>query len=830
MKPLCLALLLFAGPALAQENTLLAILKSDAPLKEKADACQELARVGTRQAVPVLAALLADAQLSHRARSALETIADPSVDAALRQALGRLQGPLLAGVIHSLGVRKDTQAVAPLATFLAGTDPEVAQAAARALGNLGSAAVPALEAALTAGSPAMRLAVCEGLLRCAETLPGPEAAACYDKVQALPDLPHHVRVAAWSGAIRSRGPRGVALMVNALRTGSPVPAADTIRISMDLPGADVTQALVGILGEVNEGTQILLLHALGHRGDAAAAPALVAHARSGSPTRRIAAIQSLVQLRPSSALPALAALLGDASSEVAEAALAGLTGWPGPEADATVMKLLVSPDKRTRIAALGGVSQRRIQGALPALLKAAGEADAEVAGAAFNALGELGGVAELPGAVNALVQTPALAEAELAVGAICEAQPDPAACADPLLAGLARAKGDAKLALLRLLGSLGGSPALGAMRAAATDPDASVRETAGRASCDWPTAEALPDLARMTGPTADPRLRKLALRGQLRLIPLQTLPAAQRAAQIEVLLPGIEQMNEQRLALSTLGGLPCPESLALVVPYLSRPEFKDEAGVAAVAIAEKIVATHPAEVASAMREISAGEGQLAVRLRQVLAQVPAGTIEAGFTRLFNGLDLTGWEGKPGAWKVEDGALSAESTPENPCVAAHYLVWRGGEPSDFELIADFRLSGEGNSGIQLRSRALPNWDTSGYQADMSGDGGLVGFVYEHSRGLIAGRGEQVRIGADGKREVQPLGDPAELLKHYRKEAWNTYRIVCRGPEITLFINDVLMCRFTDRDATRAASKGVLALQMHPGPPMKIQFRNIRLKEL
>ena len=197
------------------------------------------------------------------------------------------------------------------------------------------------------------------------------------------------------------------------------------------------------------------------------------------------------------------------------------------------------------------------------------------------------------------------------------------------------------------------------------------------------------------------------------------------------------------------------------LPYLSRAGFKDEAGVAAVGIAEQIVASHPAEVAEAMKQIQTNNEQLAERVRQVLAQVPAGATEAGFTPIFNGNDLTGWDGKPGWWKVEDGALTAESTPEKPCKECNYLIWRGGQPSDFELIADFRLSGAGNSGIQLRSQALPNWDTSGYQADMSGDGDLVGFVYEHTRGLIAGRGERVSIGPDGKREVQELGDAAEL---------------------------------------------------------------------
>ena len=198
--------------------------------------------------------------------------------------------------------------------------------------------------------------------------------------------------------------------------------------------------------------------------------------------------------------------------------------------------------------------------------------------------------------------------------------------------------------------------------------------------------------------------------------------------------------------------------------------------------------------------------------------------------LFNGKDLEGWEGAPGWWKVEDGALTAESTPDKPCKNGNYLIWNGGQPTNFEIRADFKLSANANSGIQIRSLARPEWDTCGYQADMTGDGKWLGFVYHHKRGLIAGRGKKVTIDAAGKKTEENIGDPAELLKNFKKGDWNTYRIICQGPEITLYVNDVLMCQFTDNDAKRAASSGIIALQMHPGKPMKIQFKNIVLKEI
>jgi hypothetical protein len=197
--------------------------------------------------------------------------------------------------------------------------------------------------------------------------------------------------------------------------------------------------------------------------------------------------------------------------------------------------------------------------------------------------------------------------------------------------------------------------------------------------------------------------------------------------------------------------------------------------------------------------------------------------------LFNNKDLTGWDGPPGVWTVENGALVAQSTLEKPCKTDTYLVWKGETPSDYELSADFRLSAQGNSGIQIRSENLPHWKTSGYQADMTGDGSLVGFVYHHKRGLIAGRGQRVLVAPDGTKTIEKIATPEELLKSYKQGDWNTYRIVCSGPEITLYVNSVMMCQFTDKDSKFATTNGVIALQMHPGPPMKIEFKNIILKK-
>lgn len=207
----------------------------------------------------------------------------------------------------------------------------------------------------------------------------------------------------------------------------------------------------------------------------------------------------------------------------------------------------------------------------------------------------------------------------------------------------------------------------------------------------------------------------------------------------------------------------------------------------------------------------------------------AAEAEEGFESMFNGKDLTGWEGKPGGWYVEDGLMTSQSTKENPCVKHHYLMWRGGQPGDFELRLSYRIVG-GNSGIQFRSREVPNWDTNGYQADLEAGPQWTGALFQHQRGGVAMRGEKVTIDADGRKTVTSIGDPAELQKHIKPEDWNDYHIIARGPECILKINGRVMSHAIDRDRKKACHRGVIALQMHPGPPMKVQFRNLRIKIL
>jgi len=205
--------------------------------------------------------------------------------------------------------------------------------------------------------------------------------------------------------------------------------------------------------------------------------------------------------------------------------------------------------------------------------------------------------------------------------------------------------------------------------------------------------------------------------------------------------------------------------------------------------------------------------------------------ETGFVSIFDGASLDGWEGKDGEWRVEDGAITAESTPEHPCPAAHYLYWKGGEPQDFILRFAYKIQGEGgNSGVHFRSEARPAWDIWGYQADIEKGKEWTGCLFQHDRGGVVMRGFKSYIDEEGRKTETVLDDPAKLLEAVHQDVWNTYEICARGASITLSINGQIMCSVEDHDKVFSRQKGHIALQMHPGPPMKIQFKDLRIKIL
>lgn len=209
--------------------------------------------------------------------------------------------------------------------------------------------------------------------------------------------------------------------------------------------------------------------------------------------------------------------------------------------------------------------------------------------------------------------------------------------------------------------------------------------------------------------------------------------------------------------------------------------------------------------------------------------------EAGYVSIFDGGDLEGWDGDPKFWRAENGKLIGETTIARPLEHTTYILWRKKKVGDFELKLEFRLSG-GNSGVQYRSVAgegEKRWtDVKGYQADLEDGDQWSGILYEAGmRRFIALRGQKVIARSGQKPEVVgSVGDPGELQSKIRKGEWNQYHIIARGNHLVHLINGHVMIDVVDEDDATRIKTGYLGFQLHHGPPMKIEFRNIRLKEL
>lgn len=215
--------------------------------------------------------------------------------------------------------------------------------------------------------------------------------------------------------------------------------------------------------------------------------------------------------------------------------------------------------------------------------------------------------------------------------------------------------------------------------------------------------------------------------------------------------------------------------------------------------------------------------------------------ESGLKPIFNGKDLSGWDGDPRLWSVKDGAIRGETTKEAAARGNTFLIWKGGTTRDFELRLSFRCNATNNSGIQYRSRhitekARNKWVVRGYQHEIRNQDKLpsvAGFIYAEGgkRGRMALVGDKTVWGEDGKKQVVgKLLDAAEFKKLFRLDDWNDVVIIARGPHLQHYLNGRLIMDCVDKHPERALSEGVLALQLHAGRPMWVEFKDLRFKEL
>jgi Domain of Unknown Function (DUF1080) len=204
----------------------------------------------------------------------------------------------------------------------------------------------------------------------------------------------------------------------------------------------------------------------------------------------------------------------------------------------------------------------------------------------------------------------------------------------------------------------------------------------------------------------------------------------------------------------------------------------------------------------------------------------------GFQSIFDGT-LKNWDGDPQYWRVENGTLVGEVTPNNLLKQNSFLIWRGGAPKDFELEAEFRISDHGNSGINYRSVEISGtkWLLRGYQADIDGADKYTGQNYEErGRTFLAMRGQVTHVDASGPTVIANLGTANELKAFIRPNDWNQYHLIIRGNVLIHILNGHIMSEVIDDDTVNRKFEGLIGVQVHVGPPMKIEYRSILLKPL
>ena len=587
---------------LAGERQYITILKSKAPVYEKAAACRQLALVGTAKSVPVLAGLLDDEILSDYARLALEPIEDPSVDKALRLALDRLDGKLLAGVINSIGARGDAGAVDRLSELAADPKSPFAGEAVAALGRIATdGACESILRVLSHESAKLRTVAADACLAAAENRTD-DAVRLYDAVRQA-DVPGHLRASGTYGAIMARGERGTTLLVEQLRTYDPQKVEIALLAARRLPGSEVTHRLVDELKTSPPILQVLLIKVLVDRKDPIACESIKALAASDETAVSVESLTALGKIGDASAVPILIEAAGGGRAR-SSAARMSLRQLKGDGVDEAIIEAMKSAKGYVRVVLIEILADRRCEAAIPALLDEAASVDRMAAVASLKALTALARSDDVPALIELLVNARSTAVRTQAQNAVVAAASPDKRTGDILKELKTADSVEVRSSLLRVLGRIGGDDAFAALRNALNDADEEIRDTAVRALAAWPDSEVLDTLSEISQNTANNTHRVLAFRGYVRLLAFdKEISAEEKVGMYKRAMSMARSAEEKKLVLAGLAGAGHRDALEIIFEYADEPQVQNEAVLAALKVAQAIADDRPGEAKKAATKI-----------------------------------------------------------------------------------------------------------------------------------------------------------------------------------------------------------------------------------
>ncbi len=629
-------LLTFIGASLhaESEQELITLLQSTASATKKCDACRQLRTLATAQSVPALAALLMDERISHAACYALEGIREPEAGDALREALAKTSGLTKAGVIDSLGRRRDVKSLPMLQPLVGDADPSIAVAAATALGRIGGEkAVVTLTAARGMSPPPVQAALANALLQCAEQLLAQgergRASAIYQSCLDA-GVPPQIRLAAWRGYVIANPDRRVKLMTDALVGNDRVTHPAALQLVRELGEDKVIKACVKRWKDLPADSQVALLDASLKLREKAL-PTVRAAIGSSNLLVRVTAWQTLANLEDSSLLPALAQAAASGEPAERDAARETLTRLRGSGVEKAIRKQIQKGNPPVQAELLRALGDRGDRDAADVLLKYAGNTNESVRLAALRSLRILA----VENTLAPLLDLASQAKSERerapvleALSALCQASTDKDQTTRRVLDALNRLPLAERRHLLPLLIELGTPAALAATAEASRSSDPALAKEGIRVLTQWPNATAAPVLIELARTGTDATLQLLALSGCITVAEQET-NLTRRFEILQQAMATAKRPAEKRQALGQLGQIPTTAALQIAMDEIADPELSNEAGLAAVSIAEKLAAAHPKLAAETATKVLA-HSQSANVLKRAWALRPQTKINAPF--------------------------------------------------------------------------------------------------------------------------------------------------------------------------------------------------------
>ena len=624
------------GPATSPEKEaeLIGILQSDRPASEKAIACKNLAIYGSGKAVPELAKLLGNEQLSSWCRIALEVIPGSEADEALRKGTESVQGKLLVGTINSIGVRRDTSAVELLSARLQDPDAEVASAAAVALGRIGTRdAAKSLQNVLATSPANVRSAVAEGCVLCAERFHAEgldtEAVALYDFVRKA-EVPEQRMLEATRGAILARKQQGIPLLIEAFKSPNKNQFNIALSTAREFPGKEIDEVLASEMPKQTPERAALMITAMADRSETVVLPAILKAAKSGPKPVRVAALNALGRVGNTTCVSTLLESAVEADAEISQTAKKSLIEVPGESIDKEIVGRLAKPEVKVYPLLIELVGERRIE-ALPALLKALDASDKGVRRAALISLGNMVPADKLSVLIKQVLSPKNAEDAALAVQALktaCVRMPDRDACSAELATAMEKTSVSNKISLLKILGSVTGKKALQTIATAAKNEDPQLQDAASAILGDWMTIDAAPVLLDLAKTAPEEKFQIRAMRGYIKAARQFQMSEPERIEMCKLATAACSRTAEKKLVIEILGRYPHLEMLKMAVQAYKDPELKDDAAQAALVIAQKIGNQSP-ETRELLASIELGK----VKLEIIKAEYGAGAKQKDVTEI-----------------------------------------------------------------------------------------------------------------------------------------------------------------------------------------------------